>query len=87
MRRAGTYAESRYRSGLASWRRRSLPGLAWRFALLDVGMLILAGWFRTPFVWFVAGVVVGANLLMLYVVWEMPPDAIQVWGLGAEANA
>jgi Nuclease-related domain len=86
MRRAGTYAENRYRRGLASWRRRSVPTLVWKVALLDVATLLLALWADLSFVWFVTGGVVGVSLTLLLLVSELPPEAILDWGRGAEGE-
>jgi nuclease-like protein len=83
---AGGYAESRYRRGLWSWRRRNW----WRFARVAVpyagGFTALAFWLDTRGTWWIAGFAVGAMVAGGMIVWLLPPQHVLRWGQGAEGE-
>ncbi|MGB7589362.1 MAG: NERD domain-containing protein [Solirubrobacterales bacterium] len=84
-RRAGTYAEERYRRGLRSWRaknRRLFLALCAPFIVVGIVVGILAGNFIA---WF-AGMVAGAFAAMWIVLRETPPRYVEKWHDGTEGE-
>lgn len=84
-RRAGTYAERRYRDGLKTWRSRTRVLSAAFF-----GPMILLGFaglfaYGHRLVWF-AGLVAGAGGAAWIAIRESPPDYVENWREGADGE-
>jgi hypothetical protein len=85
-RKAGEYAENRYRKGLQSYRRRIRRRLLAFAVPTVVGATGLAIWFDTEFWWWMAGLFTGGMLAVVRWAIDLPPEHVAKWGRGAEGE-
>jgi Nuclease-related domain len=79
---AGTFAEQRFRTGRAAWRRKVMPKLAWLLVPCAAIGLALTAAGGQP--WdFAGGALFGCAVCMAMWVWDSPPAHVQHWGDGA----
>jgi Nuclease-related domain len=86
VRRAGTYAEERFRHGLASWRRRSVPSLARRLTFLNLAFLALLVWPGGTVGACAVSAIAGASIVAFLFMWDHAPAAVLNWSRGAEGE-